>query len=172
MIRSFEGKTPKIADSAFVSEAAYVVGDVEIGEHSSVWPGAVVRGDSGRVVIGKNTAVEDNSVIHCGVPPDADIIIGDMVHIGHGAVINCRRIGNNVLVGMNSTLLHDVEIGNMCIIGAGCMVSQGMKVPDNSFIAGVPGVIKGPVSKNQVWWVEKAPLFYSKLGKRYQVENL
>jgi len=171
MIRSFNGKTPKIADSAFVSEAAYVIGDVEIGENSSVWPGAVVRGDTGRVTIGKNTAVEDNSVIHCGVPPDADITIGDMVHIGHGATINCRKIGNNVLIGMNSTILHKAEIGNMCIIGAGCLVSEGMIVPDNSFVAGIPAVIKGQVAKKQLMWVQEAPLFYAGLAKRYKEEG-
>jgi carbonic anhydrase/acetyltransferase-like protein (isoleucine patch superfamily) len=171
MIRSFNGKTPKIANSAFVSEAAYVIGDVEIGENSSVWPGAVVRGDTGRVIIGKYTAVEDNVVIHCGAPPDADIIIGDMVHIGHGAVINCRKIGNNVLIGMNSTILHQVEIGNMCIIGAGCLVSQGMIVPDNSFAAGIPAVIKGKVAQKQLMWVQEAPLFYAALAKRYKEEG-
>jgi carbonic anhydrase/acetyltransferase-like protein (isoleucine patch superfamily) len=172
MIKSFEGKTPKIAASAFVSEAAYVVGDVEIGENSSVWPGAVVRGDSGRVIIGKYTAVEDNCVIHCGAPPNADIIIGDMVHVGHGAVINCRKIGNNVLIGMNSTILHEVEIGNMCIIGAGCLVSQGMKVPDNSFVVGVPAEIKGKVTEKQHFWIKEAPLGYAKLGERFKKDGL
>ncbi len=171
MIRSFNGKMPKIADSAFVSEAAYVIGDVEIGENSSVWPGAVVRGDTGRVKIGKYTAVEDNSVIHCGWPPDADITIGDMVHIGHGAVINCRKIGNNVLIGMNSTVLHQVEIGNLCIIGAGCLVSQGMIVPDNSFVAGIPAEIKGKVTEKQKFWVKDAPQFYAGLAKRYKEEG-
>ncbi len=102
MIRSFNGKTPKIAESAFVSEAAYVVGDVEIGENSSVWPGAVIRGDFGSIRIGKNTAVEDACVIHSGSPTTltADVTIGNNVHIGHGAVINCLRIGNKVLIGM------------------------------------------------------------------------
>ncbi len=91
MIKSFNGKTPKIAASAFVSEAAYIVGDVEIGENSSVWPGAVIRGDTGRVVIGKYTAIEDNCVVHSGKPSEGDIFIGDMVNIGHGAVIHGRK---------------------------------------------------------------------------------
>jgi carbonic anhydrase/acetyltransferase-like protein (isoleucine patch superfamily) len=172
MIRSFKGKTPQIADSAFVSEAAYVVGDVEIGENSSVWPGTVVRGDSGRVIIGRNTAVEDNCVIHCAAPPDADIIIGDMVHIGHGAVLNCRKIGNNVLIGMNSTVLHQVEIGNWCVIAAGCVVSQGMKIPDNSFVVGVPAVIRGTVPEKQRFWLEGAPHFYANLARQYKEEGL
>jgi len=174
MIRSLGDKIPRIAKSAFVSEAAYVVGDVEIGENSSVWPGAVIRGDFGKIKIGKNTAVEDNCVIHSGSrsTPVGDVTIGDKVHIGHGAVINCRRIGNSVLIGMNATILHDAEIGNFCIIGAGCLVSQGMQIPDKSFVAGVPGEIKGEVTPQQLWWVEQAPKNYDELAKQYKEEGL
>jgi len=176
MIRSLGGKTPKIAESAFVSEAAYIIGDVEIGEDSSVWPGAVIRGDFGSIKIGKNTAIEDNCVIHAGTPSTPsyreDVTIGDNVHIGHGAVVNCRRIGSNVLIGMNSTILHDAEIGDFCIIGAGCLVSQGMKIPDKSFVAGVPGKIKGEASPEQLWWVEEGPQIYVELVKRYKEQGL
>lgn len=176
MIKSFSGKTPKIAESAFVSEAAYVVGDVEIGENSSVWPGAVIRGDFGKITIGKSSAVEDNCVIHSGSPsaPQAimDVIIGDNVHIGHGAVINCRSIGNNVLIGMNATILHDAEIGNFCIIGASCLVSQGMQIPDKSFVVGIPGEIKREVSPKQLWWTQKAPQNYDELAEKYKKEGL
>ena len=174
MIRSLGNKTPKIAESAFISEAAYVIGDVEIGENSSVWPGAVIRGDLGSIKIGKNTAVEDNCVIHSGTPsaPAGESVIGDKVHIGHGAVINCRRIGNNVLIGMNSTILHDAEIGDFCIIGAGCLVRQGMIIADNSFVAGVPGIIKGKASPQQLWWVEEGPQVYTELTRQYKEHGL
>jgi carbonic anhydrase/acetyltransferase-like protein (isoleucine patch superfamily) len=140
LIKAFEGKMPRIAKSALVSEAACIIGDVEIGENSSVWPGAVIRGDFGKITIGKNTAVEDNCVIHSGSPHSdiKDVTIGDEVHIGHGAVLNCHKIGNNVLIGMNATVLHEVEIGSFCIIGASCLVSEGMKIPDHSFVVGVP----------------------------------
>ena len=176
MIRSLGSKTPKIAESAFVSEAAYVIGEVEIGENSSVWPGAVIRGDFGSIKIGSNTAIEDNCVIHSGTPSTPsyreDVTIGDKVHIGHGAVINCRRIGNNVLIGMNATLLHDAEIGDSCIIAAGCMVRQEMKIPDGSFVAGVPGKIKGKASAEQLWWVEEGPQGYAELAKQYKEQGL
>ncbi len=163
MIRSFGGKTPSIADSAFVSEAAYVVGDVEIGENSSVWPGTVIRGDGGKIRIGKNTNIQDNSVVH------GSVTIGDNVHVGHGAVINCRRIGNNVLIGMNATILHGAEIGDLCIIGAGCLVNQGMKIPDRSFVVGVPGVIKGEASTETLHrWAEAAPERYAELARQYK----
>jgi carbonic anhydrase/acetyltransferase-like protein (isoleucine patch superfamily) len=173
MIKAFSGKKPKIAKSALVSKAACIIGDVEIGENSSVWPGAVIRGDFGKITIGKNTVVEDNSVIHSGSPKSiiGDVTIGDEVHIGHGAVVNCHRVGNNVLIGMNATLLHDAEIGNSCIIGANCLVSQGMEVPDNSFVVGVPGKIKGRVEPRQSFWVTQAPKNYAKIVKRYKEQG-
>ena len=177
MIRSFSGKTPKIAQSAFVSEAAYVVGNVEIGENSSVWPGAVIRGDFGKIKIGSNTAVEDNCIIHSGspsspTPPISDVTIGDNVHIGHGAVINCRRIGNNVRIGISDTILPDAEIGNFCIIGACCLVSQGMQIPDKSFVVGIPAKVKGEATPEQLFWVEEAPKTYVELAKQYKQEGL
>ncbi|MDH5696589.1 MAG: gamma carbonic anhydrase family protein [Dehalococcoidia bacterium] len=176
MIRSLGDKTPKIAKSAFVSEAAYVIGDVEIGENSSVWPGAVIRADFGSIRIGNNSAIEDNCVIHAGTPSNPsyreDVTIGDNVHIGHGAVVNCRRIGNNVLIGMNAAILHDAEIGDSCIIGASCLVSQGMQIPDKSFVVGVPGEVKGEVSPQQLWWVEQAPQIYVELIKQYKEQGL
>jgi carbonic anhydrase/acetyltransferase-like protein (isoleucine patch superfamily) len=173
LIKAFEGKTPKIAKSALVSEAAHIIGDVEIGENSSVWPGAVIRGDFGKITIGQNTAIEDNCVIHSGSPHSdiKDVTIGNDVHLGHGAVTNCRKIGNNVLIGMNATILHEVEIGNFCIIGAGCLVSEGMKIPDNSFVVGVPGKIKGRVSAKQSFWIKEAPQIYAKLVKRYKEQG-
>lgn len=172
MIRSFNGKTPKIAASAFISEAAYIVGDVEIGEHSSVWPGAVIRGDTGKVVIGKYTAIEDYCVIHSGIPGNADTFIGDYCNIAHGAVVHCKKIGNNVMIGINAVILHDAEIGNFCLIGAACLVSQDMKIPDNSFVVGVPGKIKGKVTEGQMFWLDRVPLEYAELGKQYKAEGL
>ena len=172
MIRSFNDKTPRIAESAFISEAAYIVGDVEIGEYSSVWPGAVIRGDTGRVVIGEYTAIEDNCVVHSGEPGKGDTFIGDMVNIGHGAVVHGRKIGNNVLVGINAVILHDSEIGDYCLIGAGCVVNDGMIVPDNSFVVGVPGKIKGKVPDKQMHWLRDVPREYAEFGRQYKEEEL
>jgi len=172
MIRSFNGKTPRIPESAFVSEVAYVVGDVEIGEGTNIWPGTVIRGDTGRITIGRNTSIQDGSVIHSGIPPDVDVTIGDMVQIGHGAVVHSYKIGNNVLIGMNATILHGAEIGNYCIIGAGCLVGEGMKIPDNSFVVGVPGKIKGQVTEKQSMWIKEAPLMYAEAGRQYKEAGL
>ncbi len=168
MIRDFKGKSPKIAASAFVSEAAYVVGDVEIGENSSVWPGAVIRADFGKISIGHNTSIEDNSVIHGAT----DVTIGNNNVIGHGAVVHCRLVGNYVLIGNNATVLDGAEIGDYCIIGACCLVGQDMKVPDRSFVAGVPGKILGASKPEQLVWVEKVPLIYAESIKNYKQQGL
>jgi len=175
MIRSFDGKTPKIAESAFVSEAAYVIGDVEIGENSCVFPGAVIRGDLGKIKIGKNTVVEDNCVIHSGsptLPPVADVEIGDNVVIGHGAISNGRRIGNNVMISIMSTILHDAEIGDYSIIAAGCVVKEKMIIPPKSFVVGVPAEIKGEISEEQYWWSQNSPKIYQELAQRYKEQGL
>ena len=142
MIRAFNGKMPKIADSAFVSEWAYVVGDVEIGENSGIWPGVVIRGDFGSIRIGGKCQIEDNSVLHSGTTME----IGDYVIIGHGAVIHGKKIGNNVLIGNNATVLDLAEIGDNCIIAANSMVATELKVPSNSIVTGVPGKIQRELS--------------------------
>lgn len=174
MIRRFNGKKPKIAESTFISEAAYIIGDVEIGENSNVWPGAVIRGDFGKIKIGDYTTVEDNCVIHSGSPSPnkGDLVIGDHVNIGHGAVLNGYRIGDNVLIGMNATILHDAEIGDSCVIAAGCLVSQGMQIPDNSFVVGVPGKIIGKSSREQLWWAQEGSRMYAKLAMQYRDQGL
>jgi carbonic anhydrase/acetyltransferase-like protein (isoleucine patch superfamily) len=171
MIRSIGGKTPRVAASAFVSEAAYIVGDVEIGEDCSVWPGAVIRADTGCIIIGRGTAVEDGCVIHSGVPPHEVTVIGEFVNIGHGAVVHGYRIGHNVLIGMNATMLQGAEIGDFCLIGAGCVVSEDMKIPDHSFVVGVPARVKGKVTEEQMPWLLGVK-HYAELGRRYKEAGL
>ena len=144
MIRSIDGKTPRIHPTAFVSEAAYIVGDVEIGAGSNVWPGAVVRGDYGRIIIGKDCSIQDNCVVHT----DDSLQFGDNVLMTHGAVVHGGRVGNNVLIGINAVLLEDARVGNYCIIGAGAVVRGGAQVPDNSLVVGVPGQVK-PLTDEQ-----------------------
>ena len=142
MIRSYKGKTPIIHPTAFVSEAAYVIGDVRIGENTSIWPGAVIRGDFGGITIGKNTAIEDNCVIHTGL----SLQIGDNVIVGHGATVHCARVGDNCLIGIGAILLEGAEIGNDCLIAAGALVTPNTKIPDRSLVMGSPARVKGQVS--------------------------
>ncbi len=168
MIRSFNGKTPKIADSAFVSEWAYVVGDVEIGEGSGVWPGAVIRADFGAIKIGRNTQIEDNSVVHCGT----DMEIGDNVTIGHNVVVHCRYIGNNVLVGNNATVLDFAKIGNGCVIGANSLISTSDVIPDNAFVVGSPAEIKRQMSAEEVERFRSGRMARYALGQKSKGQHL
>ena len=169
MIRALGDKTPKIADSTFVSETAYIIGDAVIGEDCAVFPGAVIRADFGCIRIGRQVLVEDGVVLHCGT---SGLVVGDDVTFGHGATVNSNRIGSKVLVGMNATLLHDAEIGNRCIIAAGAVVGQGVKIPDGSFVAGVPGKIVGEASEKQLKWVERDPGLFGQILDRYRRQRL
>ncbi len=135
MIRSLDGNKPKIHPSVFVSEAAYIVGDVEIGEGSSIWPGAVIRGDYGKIIIGKNCSIQDNCVLHT----DDYLELGDNVLMTHGAVIHGGTIGNNVLIGVNAAVLESAHVGTYCLIGACALVLAGANIPDESLVLGVPG---------------------------------
>ena len=168
MIREFRGKKPRIAKSAFVSEAAYVIGDVEIGENSSVWPGAVVRGDFASIKIGNNAQIEDNCVMHAG----SEQVIGDNVHIGHGAVVHCSRVGDNVLIGIQSTVLEGVEIGDHCVIGAYSLVLERTKIPSRSFVVGRPARIKDDVSESQLRRIDAGVEWYLRLTREYKEQGL
>ena len=162
MIRNVDGKGPRIHPSAFISEAAYVVGDVEIGEGSSVWPGAVIRGDYGKIIIGKNCSIQDNCVLHT----DDFLELGDNVLMTHGAVIHGGRVGSNVLIGVNAVLLEDAEVGNYCLIAALALVLGGARVPDHSLIIGVPGQVK-PLTEVQAKRLENPTEAYIHNARRF-----
>lgn len=162
MIKSINGKTPRIAQSAFVSETAYVIGDVEIGESSGVWPGAVLRADFASIKIGTNSDIEDNCVLHPWKPME----IGDNVIIGHGVIMHGKKIGNNTIIGMNATILDDVEIGDYCIIAAGCVVTEKMKIPRRSLVAGVPAKVKREVTPQQLARLDQHNQYYTKEYRR------
>ena len=143
MIRSLGDKSPKIADTAWVSEFAYVVGNVEIGAYSSIWPGVTVRGDGDqKIVIGKYVNVQENSVLH-----NNKMVIEDYVAIGHSVVVHCERVGTGTLLGNNSTVLSKTTIGRHCIIAANTVVLSGQDIPDESFITGIPGTLKRQVTQ-------------------------
>ncbi len=169
MIKPFRGIMPKIHPDAFVSEAAYVVGDVEIGARSSVWPGSIVRGDSGKVTIGQDTCVQDNSVVHSD---DLGAIIGDNVVIGHGVVCHGDKIGNNCVLG-NGAVVNGgrTEVADNCLIAAGAVVLENTKVPANSFVVGVPGVIKGQVTEEQLKRFKRTADHYVELGQEYKADG-
>ena len=169
MIRELGEKKPKMAESAFVSEAAYVVGDVEIGENSSIWPGAVLRADRFRIRIGSNSNIQDNCVVHAGF---SDVHIGNNVTIAHGSMIHCARIGNNVFVGMHAVLGNQSEIEDFCMIGAYSMVKDHFKVPTNSLAVGIPVKILRALNEKGLERISSASNFYVELAKEFKKYGL
>ena len=169
MIRKLGKKRPKIASSAFVSESAYIVGSVEIGENSSIWPGAVLRADQFRIQIGRNCNIQDNCVVHAGI---SDVIIGNNVTIGHGSVIHCAKIGDNVLVGMHTALMNFSEIGDFCIIGAHSMVNDNFKVPAKSLVIGVPASIKRHLNPKEIERIISASRIYVELSREFKKQGV
>jgi len=169
MIRELGEKKPRIAESAFVSEAAYVVGDVEIGENSSIWPGAVLRADLFRIRIGSNTNLQDNCVVHAGF---SDIHIGDNVTIAHGSMIHCARIGNNVLIGMHAVLGNQSEIEDFCMVGAYSMVKDHFKVPPGSLAVGIPVKILRALNEKELERISSASRTYVELAKEFKKYRL
>ena len=166
MIITCKGKTPKIADDVFVAENAVIIGDVEIGPGSSVWFGAVIRGDNDSIRIGRNSNVQDNCTLHSdeGDP----ITIGDNVTIGHNAVVHGCTLDDNVLVGMNSTVLNGAHIRRNSLIGAGAMVKGNSDFPEGSMIVGAPAVVKSPVKQATVDLIADSAQEYVDLSKIYR----
>ena len=170
MIRTFEDKTPRIAESAWIAETAYVIGDVEIGDGSSVWPSAVIRGDFSSIRIGANSHIEDCCVVHCGEP----LTIGDHVTAGHGVVVHCRSVGENVLLGNNATLLDGAVIGSYTIVAAGALVTPRTVVPEGSFVRGVPATIE-PLDEQRLARLKmrrRTDTGYAAMVKRYKAAGL
>lgn len=144
MIATFSGRTPVIPASAFVAPTALVVGDVIFGDESSLWYGAVARGDVGPIRIGARTNVQDLCVLHTtnGRP---GLFLGEEVTVGHRVILHGATVRDRCLIGMGSILLDDCEIGEETLVAAGSVVLEGTKVPPRSFLAGVPARIKGPI---------------------------
>lgn len=147
MILEFEGKTPQIHPSAWVAPTAVIIGDVEIGPDSSVFYGAVLRGDVNKIRIGARTNIQDNSVLH--VDEDAPCTLGDDVTVGHMALVHGTTVGDGTLVGMKSALLSRSVVGAGALIAAGAVVLEGQEIPDKSLAAGVPAKVRRELSDEQ-----------------------
>jgi carbonic anhydrase/acetyltransferase-like protein (isoleucine patch superfamily) len=165
MIIEYRGKRPKIAASAFVAPTAVLVGDVHIGEESSIWFGTVLRADNGPIRIGNRTSVQDNSVIH--VSSGNETIIGDDCTIGHCAVLEDCTVENGALVGSNAVILNDAVVGAKALIGAGSVVSAKANIPPAVLAVGSPAVVKKKLEGDAIWWVEHGGPEYVALSRSY-----
>ena len=170
MIIEYRGKRPKIAGSAFIAPTAVLIGDVEVGEESSIWFGTVVRGDNGPIRIGSRTSVQDNAVVH--VSDGGGTYIGDDVTIGHSAVMEDCRIERYALIGSNATLLNGCTIGEGTLIAAGSVVGEKAAIPARVVAAGAPAKVKKPLEGNAASWIEVAAEEYVKLSRMYLAQSI
>jgi gamma-carbonic anhydrase len=154
---TFLRKKPRLGKGVYLAKNATVVGDVTLGAHSSVWFGAVLRGDINRIVVGHHTNIQDNAVLH--LADDFPCLVGNWVTIGHGAIVHACEVGDETLVGMGAVILDGVVIGRQSLIGAKALVTQGTKIPPGSLVLGAPAKVVRKLSKAEraglKWWAEK-----------------
>ena len=136
---TFLRKKPALGQGVFIAQGAVVLGDVTLGDYSSVWCNAVLRGDINRIVVGHHTNIQDNAVLH--LADDFPCLVGDYVTVGHAAIVHACTIGNEVLVGMRSAILDGAVIGDQSLIGAGALVTPGTQIPPGSLVLGTPAKV-------------------------------
>lgn len=163
MIKAVNGKEPIICASSFVAENAAVVGEVTIGDNSSIWYGVAIRSDMDKTTIGNNTNIQENSTVHndFGIPT----IIGDSVTIGHNCVIHGCEISDNVLIGMGSIILNGAKIGKNTIIGAGSLVTQNKEIPEGVLCMGSPAKVIRELSEEEKLSITQSAKHYIELAE-------
>jgi carbonic anhydrase/acetyltransferase-like protein (isoleucine patch superfamily) len=171
-IITYNGKSPRIHPTAFVAPTAVLIGDVEVGEESSIWFGAVLRGDHPQhgIRIGRRVSVQDNCVLH--VSDRGPTIVEDEATIGHGAAFESVRVGRSALIGMNSVLLHGAVIGEGALVAALSVVPEGMEVPPRTLAAGAPARVRSQLSELATEWVERSGGHYAGLSRSYLAQGI
>ena len=159
----FEEKTPQVADNSYLHPQATVIGDVTIGSHCFIGPGAVLRGELGKIEIGDGTNIQDNCVIHA----DREVIIGKNIIIGHGTIIHDVLLKPGVVVGMGAILMNGVVAGEDVIIGAGSVVKENYKIPPRKIVVGNPGRIVKEIDEEEKKKIVSGLKCYQRLTERY-----
>ena len=173
MIEAFEGRLPVLGEKVLVSPTAAVVGDVTVGEGSSIWYSAVVRGDVQYVRIGRFTSIQDGAIVHTasesvgGKGRDYPAVIGDYVTVGHGAILHACTVGDRCLIGMNAVVLDGAVIGEGSIVAAGAVVTGGTVIPPRSMVMGVPGKVTKTLPEESLRAREDHAMHYHKLALKY-----
>lgn len=170
MIRPYRGVSPRIAASAYIDPSAEILGDVEIGERSSVWPHTTLRGDVHFIRIGADTNIQDNSVLHVesGQYP---LTLGDRITVGHAVTLHGCAIQDDCLIGIGAIVLNGAHIGRGSLIAAGTLVPERMDVPPGSVVMGVPGKIKRPATTADLERIRHSAAHYAELAATYKEEQ-
>ncbi|HSD91228.1 MAG TPA: gamma carbonic anhydrase family protein [Kofleriaceae bacterium] len=166
-IRSFAGKTPELGRGVFLAETCAVIGDVVIGEDSSIWYSTVVRGDVMPIRIGARTSIQDNTVIHV-TSGFSGTIIGSDCTIGHSAIIHACTVEDFCLIGMGSIILDGARIGRGSLVGAGALVTPGTDIPPGSLVIGSPAKVKRPINDKEREQIAYGAQHYVELARRYR----
>jgi carbonic anhydrase/acetyltransferase-like protein (isoleucine patch superfamily) len=165
MFIEYNGKTPRVARSAFVAPTAVLIGDVEVGEQSSIWFGVVLRGDNGPIRIGSRTSVQDNAVIH--VSEQCETVVGNDVTIGHCAALEDCAIGDGALIGTNAVILNGARVGERVLVAAGSVVPANTAIPPDVLVAGAPASVKKKLEGPALEWIKHAAPEYVALSRSY-----
>ncbi|MBI2925513.1 MAG: gamma carbonic anhydrase family protein [Verrucomicrobia bacterium] len=156
-LEAFLTKKPTLGQGVYIAQGAVVFGDVTLGDYSSVWYHAILRGDINRIVVGHHTNIQDLAVLH--LADDFPCLVGNYVTIGHSAIVHACTVGDETLIGMGATVLDGAVIGAQCIVGAGALVTQGISIPDGSLVLGSPAKIVRALSPaeraNIKTWADK-----------------
>jgi len=161
MIYSFNGYIPVVHETSFVHPLAAVTGNVIIGKNCYIGPGAAIRGDWGQIILEDGVNVQENCTVH--MFPGKSIVLKKSAHIGHGAIIHGANLGENCLIGMNSVIMDDVEIGDESIVGAMAFVKAETKIPKRSLVVGNPARVIKEVSDEMIAWKTKGTQLYQQL---------
>lgn len=169
VLRSFKGMFPQIHSTAYVDKTAVVIGNVKVGELSSVWPNAVMRGDIGSIEVGRGSSIQDNASIHTDTK--YGVKIGDYVVVGHNCVLHGCKVGDYVVVGMGAILMNGVEVGSESVIGAGSVVTEDSKIPKRSLVIGIPGKVVKNIDDVAVNRIKRASEIYVDLAKHHKASE-
>ncbi|OOM74281.1 2,3,4,5-tetrahydropyridine-2,6-dicarboxylate N-acetyltransferase [Clostridium puniceum] len=164
MIINFMDKKPTVQEDVYISGTSVIIGDVTLKRNTNVWFGAVLRGDVASIIIGENTNVQENAIIH--VDENEHVEVGEGCTIGHGAIIHGCKIGNNTLIGMGAIILNGAQIGNNTIVGAGSLVTQNKKFEDGVLILGNPAKVVRNLTEEEIKNNKKSCLGYIELSKK------
>jgi carbonic anhydrase/acetyltransferase-like protein (isoleucine patch superfamily) len=170
MLRSYKGIKPNIADTAFIADGAHIIGDVQIGDHSSIWFNCVLRGDVFPIRIGDNTNIQDGAIIHV-TSDQFPTLIGNCVTVGHGVILHGCQIKDGSLIGIGSIILDEAEIGEQCLIAAGSLVTPGTKIPPRSLVMGAPAKVRRELTTEEAARIQENWQHYVALKEIYLQEG-
>ncbi|MCX7920679.1 MAG: gamma carbonic anhydrase family protein [Clostridia bacterium] len=166
MIQKYKQYLPEIDESCYVAPNSIIIGNVKIGKNSSIWYNTVIRGDTAKITIGSCTNLQDGCILHCS--HDKDLIIGNNVTVGHGAILHSCIVDEGCLVGMGAIILDGVKIGKNCLVAAGALLTPNTQVPDNSLVLGNPGIIKRQLTDEEVAKIKMSSQEYIRLANEYK----